>query len=89
VTAAQVADHVEHARDVAGVDHVGLGGDYDGTTELPADMPDVSGYPRLLAELSARGWSPADLDKLTGGNILRVLRESERLSEDPLWPSNG
>jgi membrane dipeptidase len=86
VTAAQVADHVEHAREVAGVDHVGLGGDYDGTTELPADMPDVSSYPRLLAELAARGWSPADLDKLTGGNILRVLREAERLAEEPLWP---
>ena len=86
VTAAQVADHVDHARDVAGVDHVGLGGDYDGTTELPADMPDVSGYPRLLAELTTRGWSPADLDKLTGANILRALRDSERLAQTPLWP---
>ena len=88
VTAAQVADHVDHARDVAGVDHVGLGGDFDGTTELPADMPDVSAYPRLLRELAARGWSPADLDKLTGGNILRVLRDSERLAEEPLWPQS-
>lgn len=86
VTAAQVADHVEHAREVAGVDHVGLGGDYDGTIELPIDMPDVSGYPRLLAELSGRGWSAADLDKLAGGNILRVLRDAERLAENPLWP---
>ncbi|HET6479191.1 MAG TPA: dipeptidase, partial [Actinoplanes sp.] len=57
VTVAQVADHVEHARDVAGVDHVGVGGDYDGTTELPDDMGDVSSYPLLLAELSGRGWS--------------------------------
>jgi membrane dipeptidase len=86
VTIAQVADHVEHARDVAGVDHVGLGGDYDGTTELPDGLEDVSGYPRLLAELAGRGWSPGDLDKLAGGNILRVLRESERLAEEPLWP---
>ncbi|GAA0472263.1 dipeptidase [Paractinoplanes deccanensis] len=86
VTAAQVADHVDHARDVAGVDHVGLGGDFDGTTDLPDDMRDVASYPRLLAELSARGWSEADLDKLAGANILRVLRESERLAQEPLWP---
>jgi len=88
-TVAQVADHVDHAREVAGVDHVGLGGDYDGTTELPADMPDVSSYPRLLEELAARGWSPADLDKLSARNILRVLRESERLAEEPLWPRSA
>jgi len=55
---------------------------------LPDDMPDVSAYPRLLAELSARGWSPADLDKLAGGNILRVLREAEHLAQEPLWPSS-
>ncbi|WP_433293226.1 dipeptidase [Actinoplanes sp. CA-030573] len=86
VTVAQVADHVDHARDVAGIDHVGLGGDYEGTVDLPEGMGDVSSYPRLLSELSARGWSEADLDKLTGGNILRVLRESERLAQEPLWP---
>ena len=86
VTVAHVADHVEHARDVAGLDHIGLGGDYDGTTELPDDMPDVSAYPRLLAELSSRGWSAAELDKLAGANVLRVLREAERLAQEPLWP---
>jgi len=86
VTIAQVADHVDHARDVAGIDHVGIGGDYDGTTELPDDLTDVSGYPRLLAELTSRGWSDADLGKLAGGNILRVLHESERRAEEPLWP---
>ncbi|MEU4237669.1 dipeptidase [Actinoplanes sp. NPDC026619] len=86
VTVAQVADHVEHARDVAGVDHVGLGGDYDGTTDLPVGMADVSGYPLLLDELTGRGWSEADLDRLTGRNILRVLRETERLAQEPLWP---
>ena len=85
-TIAQVADHIDHARDVAGIDHVGLGGDYDGTTDLPEGMEDVSGYPRLFAELTARHWSPADLDKLAGANILRVLRESERLAQEPLWP---
>jgi membrane dipeptidase len=86
VTIAQVADHIDHARDVAGIDHVGLGGDFDGTPDLPEGLTDVSGYPRLLAELSSRGWSDADLDKLTGRNILRVLRESERLAQEPLWP---
>ncbi|XVU22200.1 dipeptidase [Actinoplanes sp. CA-054009] len=86
VPATLVADHVEHARDVAGLDHVGLGGDFDGTTELPDDLRDVSGYPRLLTELSSRGWTEPELDKLTGGNILRVLRESERLAQEPLWP---
>lgn len=86
VTVAQVADQVEHARDVAGIEHVGLGGDFDGTIDLPTGLTDVSGYPRLLAELSGRGWSDRDLDKLTGGNILRVLRETERLAQEPLWP---
>ena len=86
VTVAEVADHVDHARDVAGVDHVGLGGDYDGTVDLPQGMTDVSGYPRLFAELERRGWAAGDLVKLAGGNVLRVLRESERAAEEPLWP---
>jgi membrane dipeptidase len=86
VTVSQVADHVEHARDVAGVDHVGLGGDFDGTTELPEGLNDVSGYPRLLDELAGRGWSPEDLDKLAARNMLRVLRESEEAAEEPMWP---
>jgi membrane dipeptidase len=85
-TVADVADHVDHARDVAGVDHIGLGGDFDGTVELPDGLADVSGYPRLMAELSSRGWSSEDLDKLAGVNILRVLRESERAAQEPLWP---
>jgi membrane dipeptidase len=86
VTVAQVADHVDHARDIAGVDHIGLGGDFDGTTELPEGLTDVAGYPLLLAELASRGWSEADLGKLAGRNVLRVLRESERLAQEPLWP---
>ena len=86
VTVAQVADHVEHARDVAGVEHVGLGGDFDGTTQLPRGLEDVAGYPRLMAELSGRGWSEAELGRLAGGNILRVLRETERMAQEPLWP---
>ena len=85
-TVAQVADHVEHAREVAGVEHIGLGGDFDGTDTLPAGLEDVSGYPRLLAELAGRGWSEPELEALTGRNVLRVLRESERLAQEPLWP---
>jgi membrane dipeptidase len=88
-TVAQVADHVEHAREVAGVDHVGLGGDFDGTDATPAGLDDVAGYPRLLAELADRGWSPADLEKLTGRNMLRVLHEADRLATEPLWPHGG
>jgi membrane dipeptidase len=72
-----VADHVEHVRSVAGVDAVGLGGDYDGMPTAPDGMPDVSGYPALLAELASRGWSDADLAKLTWENALRVLRATE------------
>jgi membrane dipeptidase len=85
-TIAQVADHVEHAREVAGIDHVGLGGDYDGTDALPEGLEDVSRYPRLLEELAGRGWSEPELQQLTGRNVLRVLRESERLAAEPLWP---
>ncbi len=77
-TVQDVADHIEHVRRIAGVDHVGLGGDFDGTSELPKGMEDVSGYPLLFAELIRRGWSDADLLKLAGGNILRVLQEVQR-----------
>ncbi len=76
-TVRDVADHVEHVRDIAGIDHVGLGGDYDGTDNLPDGMQDVSGYPVLFAELIRRGWSDADLAKLANGNILRVLKQVE------------
>ena len=77
VPLALVADHVDHVRKVAGVDHVGLGGDYDGNTAWPEGLSDVSGYPRLLAELARRGWSDEDLGKLASGNILRVMRRAE------------
>ena len=75
-TLAQVAGHIEHVREVAGVDHVGLGGDFDGTDQLPDGMPDVSCYPALLAELLGRGWTEEDCAKLAGGNILRVMRDA-------------
>jgi membrane dipeptidase len=77
VTVADVADHVEHARDVAGVAHIGLGGDYDGTPVLPEDLRDVSRYPVLAAELERRGWSDDDLRALAGGNVLRVLEATD------------
>ena len=76
-TLAQVAGHVEHVRQVAGVDHVGIGGDFDGTSNLPDGLGDVSRYPALFAELTDRGWSETDCGKLASGNILRVMREAE------------
>src|SRR5215831_15373970 len=76
-TLAQVADHVEHVREVAGIDHVGIGGDFDGTEDLPDGLADVSCYPALIAELLGRGWSEQDCARLAGGNVLRVMREAE------------
>jgi membrane dipeptidase len=80
VTIGQVADHVEHVRQVAGVEHVGLGGDYDGNDAWPEGLEDVSGYPRLFAELVRRGWSDEDLARLANGNILRVMRQAEAVA---------
>jgi membrane dipeptidase len=77
VTVGDVADHVDHARQVAGVAHVGLGGDYDGTPVLPPDLRDVSRYPVLAEELRRRGWSDADLRALAGANVLRVLAATD------------
>jgi membrane dipeptidase len=71
-----IADHIEHVRDVAGIDHVGIGSDYDGMNAPPV-MPDVSSYPVLFAHLIERGWTDEDLGKLASGNILRALREAE------------
>jgi membrane dipeptidase len=79
-TLSDVVAHVEHVREVAGVDHVGLGGDYDGTPTLPEGLEDVTGYPRLLAALADNGWSDADLGKLASGNVLRVLRDAEAVA---------
>jgi membrane dipeptidase len=76
-TVADAADHVEHVRDVAGVDAVGLGGDYDGTPALPEGLGDVARYPALFDELGRRGWSAGDLDKLGWHNAVRVLRDTE------------
>jgi membrane dipeptidase len=80
VTVAQVADHVEHARRVAGIDHVGLGSDFDGASRFPEGLEDVSRFPNLLAELARRGWSDEDLAKLAADNVLRVLRRAEEVA---------
>ena len=71
-----VVAHVEHVREVAGVDHVGLGGDYDGVDWLPEGLEDVTGYPRLLAALADRGWSDEDLARLTCRNVLRAMGDA-------------
>lgn len=81
-TTATVADHLDHMREVAGVDHIGLGGDYDGTAFTPDGLSDVSGYPNLIAELLRRGWSEADLAKLTWQNAVRVLRAAEDVARE-------
>ncbi len=76
-TISQVADHIDHVREVAGLAHVGIGGDFDGTPSLPAGLHDVSRYPALFHELRRRRWSEADLKALAGANILRVMRDAE------------
>jgi membrane dipeptidase len=73
-----VADHIEHLRDVAGVDHVGLGSDFDGISSTPEGLEDVSTFPALVAELLRRGWSDGDVKRVIGLNVLRVMREAER-----------
>ena len=78
---ADVVAHLEHAREVAGIDHIGLGGDYDGVDRLPDGLEDVSSYPRLLAALAERRWSNDDLAKLTCRNVLRTLRDVESVAD--------
>ncbi|MGH7548295.1 MAG: dipeptidase [Gemmatimonadales bacterium] len=81
-TLSQVADHIEHIRDVAGVDHAGLGSDFDGISTVPVGLEDVSKFPDLLAELLRRGWSEQDVKKVAGLNALRVLRAAERVAAE-------
>lgn len=80
-TMEDVIAHIQHVRNVAGIDHVGLGGDYDGVDSLPVGLESVDGYPRLLAELMRRGWIEADIRKISGENMLRVMRAVERVAE--------
>ncbi|HET8713135.1 MAG TPA: dipeptidase [Gemmatimonadales bacterium] len=79
-TLAQVADHIDHIRRLAGVDHVGLGSDFDGIEEVPQGLEDVSKFPDLIAELLRRGWTETDVKKVAGLNVLRVLRQAERVA---------
>ena len=79
-TLAQVADHVEHIRQVAGIDHVGLGSDFDGIPDAPVGLEGVDRYPALLEELMRRGWSDSDIAKLAGENLLRTLAAAEQVS---------
>jgi membrane dipeptidase len=80
-TLEQVADHIEHMRQVAGVDHVGLGSDFDGIPAGPRGLESVARYPALLVELMRRGWSDADVAKVAGENVLRVMAEAERVAQ--------
>jgi membrane dipeptidase len=79
-TLKEVADHIEHVRKVAGIDHVGIGSDFYGSDDMPQGLEDVSRFPYLIAELVRRNWSDQDLMKLTGRNMLRVLRENETVA---------
>ncbi len=81
-TIADVVAHCEHIREVAGIDHIGIGGDYDGASSYPVEMRDVSSYPVLVEALAERGWSEPDLAKLARANILRVMRDAEAVSRD-------
>ncbi len=91
---ADVVAHIEHVREVAGIDHVGLGGDFDGVGDLPDGLGGVETYPALLAELMARGWSESDIRKLAGENLLRVMRAAEAVAarhrdQRPILATNG
>ena len=79
-TLAMVADHIDHVRKIAGIDHVGIGSDFDGIQSTPVGLEDVSKYPALTAELLRRGYSDQDVKKVLGQNVLRVMRDAERVA---------
>jgi membrane dipeptidase len=81
-TVVQVADHVEHARELAGAEHIGLGGDFDGSPYYPTGLEDVSCYPNLMQELADRGWSEEELRRLGSSNVLAALRGAEAVATD-------
>jgi membrane dipeptidase len=80
-TIADAADHIDHIKQVAGIDHIGLGGDFDGIDTVVVGLEDVSKYPALTAELLRRGYKDDEVRKIIGGNVLRVMREVERVSK--------
>ena len=77
-TVSDVANHIDHVREVAGIDHVGIGSDFDGAPTMPEGLEDVSRYPVLVEELASRDYGEQDLMKIAGRNVLRVMREAER-----------
>ena len=77
---AQVANHIDHIRKVAGINHIGIGSDFDGITTVPQNLEDVSKYPVLVAELLRRGYTKDDLKKILGQNVLRVMRQVEQVA---------
>jgi membrane dipeptidase len=79
-TIAQVADHIDHIRKVAGIDHLGLGSDFDGISDVVQGLEDVSTYPALTAELLRRGYKDDDVKKILGGNVLRMWRQVEQVA---------
>jgi membrane dipeptidase len=85
-----VADHIEHVVKIAGIDHVGIGGDFDGIDMVPDGLSSVADYPNLFAELIRRGWTDAMLAKLAGANLLRIMRKAEAVSASmkAMMPAN-
>lgn len=81
-SAKDIADHIDHIVKVAGIDHVGIGSDYDGISDTPLGMEDVSCYPRLTEELIARGYSDDDIRKILGGNVIRALRQAGKVADE-------
>ena len=82
-----MVDHIDHAVKVAGIDHVGLGSDFDGVILTTTDVPDVTGYPVVVAELLRRGYSESDIRKILSKNIMRVWREVEAYSSQRMLQS--
>jgi membrane dipeptidase len=80
VSVTRIVDHIDHIVKLVGIEHVGIGSDFDGVQSVPADMSSVADLPNLTAELLKRGYSESDIDKILGGNMLRVMAEVERLS---------
>ena len=81
VTPANVADHIDHVREVAGIDAIGVGGDYDGVPTMGAHLTDVSTYPLVFAELRDRGYTDAELQQIAGRNVLRLMRDAEKVAD--------
>ncbi|MDA1307664.1 MAG: membrane dipeptidase, partial [Acidobacteria bacterium] len=79
-TIIEVADHIDHIRTVAGIDHIGIGGDFDGITQVVMGLEDVSTYPDLIVELLRRGYSDNDIRNITGRNMLRVMKAAEAVA---------